>query len=523
MALFQYITRSPYSKTPTWVVVVSLLCIALVFSGELASVSALSGWWFDDLFSLWASDRTLPFDVAFNERILPDSNPPLYFSLLYFVRQLIADDGMAVIAMNIGAMIAAAVAVYIPSRRVGVSGLAVAGIAAFVLSGPVLYFAPEGRSYVTDLSIVFVTSWYAALAITGFPEQLTLIRAGILGCLAALAHVYAALSCGSLAAGLVIFALFSKRKDLLKRGLALGLSASIVFALWLGIAYSALDRIDWIEFSVRKVLTAALSVKELAIGSNVAVLIVLTLFVFGLYNAATRPLFIVFCIGFLLYAVLPVLTSFVQPIVTNRYWQIGAAALPVVVTFAAKTWIVEGFVAPRAKTLIAAAVALVFLVTSSFLGFANARHYMSSKPFWTGAEVVRPLLAQCSGAAVHIYYDNSDRPYSPWLAAIWGFYRMAGTSQTAFLDAQDDSTPWLTSATSSCPVLGWAEHAWSWEDLKDGDLMRLLKIEGSPDEVDVLRHFRGFVILKRARCMHGEPMPTSAKFVPSTTRSGSEA
>src|SRR5271166_2137385 len=147
MALSQYITRSLYSKTPTWVVVVSLICIALVFSGELASVSAVSGWWFDDLFSLWASDRTLPFDVAFSERILPDSNPPLYFSILYFVRQLIPDDGMAIIAVNIGAMIAAAVAVYIPSRRVGLSGLAIAGIAAFVLSGPVLYFAPEGRSY----------------------------------------------------------------------------------------------------------------------------------------------------------------------------------------------------------------------------------------------------------------------------------------------------------------------------------------------------------------------------------------
>jgi len=502
MALFQYITRSLYSETPTWVVVVSLLCIALVFSGELASVSAVSGWWFDDLFSLWASDRTLAFDAAFSERILPDSNPPLYFSLLYFVRQLIPNDGMAIIAVNVGAMIAAAVAVYIPSRRVGLSGLAIAGIAAFVLSGPVLYFAPEGRSYLMALSIVFVTSWYAALAITGFPERLSLIRAAILGCLGSLTHVYAALFCGSLAAGLVTFVLFFKGKDLLKPGLALGLSASIVFVLWLAIAYNAIDRIDWIEFTVRKVLTAALSVKELAIGSNVGVLFVLALFVFGLYSAATRALFIVFCIGFLLYAALPVLTSFMQPIVTNRYWQIGAVALPVVVTLAARAWIVEGLAAPRMKTFIAAALALVFLVTSSFLGFANARHYMSSKPFWTGADVVRPFLAQCGGSAVHIYYDNSDRPYSPWPAAIWGFHKMAGTSQTAFLDAQDDSTPWLAAAISPCPVLGWAEHAWSWEELKDSDLLRLLKIEASPDEVNVLRHFRGFVILKRERGRH---------------------
>jgi len=136
---------------PTWQVIVLLLCVAVLFTGELASVSAISGWWFDDLFSLWASEPTLPFTVAFRERILPDSNPPLYFSLLYFVRQRISDDGSAVIAFNIGAIIAAAAAVYIPSRRAGLCGLAIAGIAAFVLSGPVLYFAPEGRSYVMAL------------------------------------------------------------------------------------------------------------------------------------------------------------------------------------------------------------------------------------------------------------------------------------------------------------------------------------------------------------------------------------
>ena len=186
----------------------------------------------------------MSFNIAFNERILPDSNPPLYFSLLYFVRQIIPDDGVAVIALNIGVIIAAAVAVYVPSQRLGLSGLAIAGIAAFVLSGPVLYFVPEGRSYLTALVIVFVTCWHVALAIISFPPQLTLIRAAILGCLGALTHVYAALFCGSLAAGLLTLALLFRRKELLKPGLALGLSASIVFAIWFGFAHNAIHRID---------------------------------------------------------------------------------------------------------------------------------------------------------------------------------------------------------------------------------------------------------------------------------------
>jgi hypothetical protein len=484
-------------RMPSWLTIVLLLCVALLFTGELASVSAISGWWFDDLFSLWASERTLPFAVAFRERILPDSNPPLYFSLLYIVRQFIPDDGSAVIAFNIGAIIAAAVAVYIPSRQAGLSGLAIAGIAAFVLSGPVLYFAPEGRSYVMALSVVFVTSWYASLAIAGFPEQLTLTRCVILGGLAALTHVYAALFCGSLAAGLVALAILSNRKELLKPGLALGLSASVVFGIWLGVAFGAIKRIVWIEFSWRKVLDAALSVKELAIGSNVAVLVVLSLFGFGLSTKATRSLFIVFCIAFALFAILPVITSFVQPIITSRYWQIGAAAFPVVVLFAARIWILEGLRAWSDKRLIAGAAALCLLATSSVLGFANARYYLPTKAFWSGADIVRPFLAHCKEGTVHVYYENQSDPYVSWPWAMWNFHRLTGAPQAVFLDSRESSTPTLDAAASSCPVLGWAEHNWDWQEMADKELLKLLRIEASPDDVEIIRHESGFVILTR--------------------------
>ena len=308
MALSHCASAAIRTKVPTWLSIVFVLCVALLFAGELASVSAISGWWFDDLFSLWASEPTLPFGVMLRERILTDSNPPLYFSLLYFVRHAIPDDGIAVIAVNIGAIAVAAAAIYLPSRRAGVSGLAIAGLSAFVLSGPVLYFAPEGRSYVMALSIVFVASWYTALVMSGFPA-LTLKSATILGCLAAITHVYAALFCGSIAAGLLAVGFLYKRKDLLKPGLALGLSASVVFAIWLSIAFDAVRNIAWIQFSVRDVLNAALSVKEIALGANVLAAVLLVIFLYGLLNRKSRPLFLVFSIAFLLFALLPIITS----------------------------------------------------------------------------------------------------------------------------------------------------------------------------------------------------------------------
>ena len=264
----QYASDSISTKMPTWLAIVVSLCVALLFAGGLASVNAVGGWMLDDLFSLWASDRNCHSLSHLAMRILPDFNPPLYFSLLYFVRQIISDDGVAIVVLNIGAIVAAAVAVYFPSRRLGLSGLAIAGIAAFALSGPVLYFASEGRAYVSALSIVFVTSWYTSLAITGFPGQLTLKRAAMLGSLAAMTHVYAALFCGSLAAGLSALTVFSGRKELLKPGLALGLAATIVFGIWLSVAFDSVENLNWIEFTVRRVLDAALSVKELALGAN---------------------------------------------------------------------------------------------------------------------------------------------------------------------------------------------------------------------------------------------------------------
>ena len=418
--------------------------------------------------------------------------------MLHFVRQIVSDDGAAVIALNVGAIIAAAVAVFTPSWRVGLRGLAVAGIAAFVLSGPILYFASEGRSYVCALSIVFVTSWYAALAITGFPDQLSLARCLILGCLAALTHVYAALFCGSLAAGLLALAVFTERKELLKPGLALGLSATVVFGVWLSIAFRSIGNIAWIHFSVRDVLTAALSVKELAMGSNMVAIIVIGLFVYGLFSLSTRSLFIAFGVAFALFALLPLITSFVRPLITSRYWQIGASALPVMLTFAARSWIVKCSGAPADNRLMAAAAVLCCLATSSALGFANALYYLPTKPFWSGGDLVQPLLARCNGATVHVYYENSSRPYVTWPEAMLGFKKVAGSSSILFIDAQENSTPFISAAASSCAVLGWAEHTWDWRDLKDDGLLRLLKIEASADEVQIVRHKSGFVILKAA-------------------------
>ena len=77
------------------------------------------------------------------------------------------------------------------------------------------------------------------------------------------------------------------------------------------------------------------------------------------------------------------------------------------------------------------------------------------------------------------------------------FPKLTGASPALFVDPQESATPYLSAATSSCPVLGWAEHTVEIRDLNDSELLKLMKIEASPDDVEFVRHLTGFVILKR--------------------------
>jgi hypothetical protein len=67
-----------------------------------------------------------------------------------------------------------------------------------------------------------------------------------------------------------------------------------------------------------------------------------------------------------------------------------------------------------------------------------------------------------------------------------------------FVDAKLQSTKNVSPAATPCPVLGWAEHNWEVSKATDAELVQFLKIEASPDEVDVRRHDTGFVVLKHS-------------------------
>jgi hypothetical protein len=86
---------------------------------EHSAIAEVNGWWFDELFSIWSSNPAEPFSTVFMGRIEPDTTPPLYGSLLYWVRTLIKDDRQAIFVLNTSAIVIAAIAVILSARKAG--------------------------------------------------------------------------------------------------------------------------------------------------------------------------------------------------------------------------------------------------------------------------------------------------------------------------------------------------------------------------------------------------------------------
>ncbi len=470
--------------------ILAAACVA--FWAEQSAIAVVNGWWQDELYSIYSSNPAEPFSVVFMGRIWPDTTPPLYGSLLYAARLLVSDDRWAVAALNIGMILLATSVVISTGRRAGMVGLAVAVSIGFLLSGPVARFVAEARPYAMAMGIVFVASWLCALAIS--EPRVSASRAGfaLIGVIAALTHVYAALLSGSFAVALIALAAIRHRSDLMACGLALGIATSLVFLIWLALwlPSAALERLYWMKFTYETVISALWEAKQLAMGRHL-LLVLAGLLAFGLLWPTTRLLTLAFCIAFALFLMLPLLVSLKQPMIFGRYWVQGAPALIVLVAFLARTWLFDpASQGLRFLPMAGVLAAVTFLMISDVAGFMTAYALTAQKPAWKGAALVAPLARSCPAASVHV---NGFVPF---------FGYAAGIPDAVFADIRDPTTKPIRSASATCSVLGWAEEPHPADFMRRAtidDFMRLMKIEASPSEVEILRHPTGFVILQRGR------------------------
>jgi hypothetical protein len=473
-----------------------LACAAVVFAFEQRSIAAVNGWWVDELFSMWATEPSQTLAQAYRVGISKDPTPPLYYLALYFARASFhlpfERERAVVLGLNLCFVLLMSLVVVWASRRAGLTGLALAGIGAFLVSGPALRSVPDARAYFMAMTIMFAASWLVALVIEDGEPCVPLGCLVVLGALAGLTHLYAALMCCCLGTGLIAVGRWKGRRDLTVSGLGLGLSAAAAYAVWFFFLSepNVVRAVVWIKYDVT-LSTAVREARQLSLGREAAVVACL-LAVAGVMHRATRALSVAFCIAFALFVGVPLLVSLRVPVIVGRYWLIGAPAFVVVLVFVARTAIGEAMSRERRTEtlrtgpLLLGLTAIGLLVATSVTGYGYARAYTKAKLVWEGAEIVRPLLPRCRAGSIHVY--RNVPMYSEISRVAAGY----------FVDGDLPTTAWLTLADGACPVLGWAEHMEdpAWSRASDAELLRMVKIDAQPGEVEITRHASGFVVLR---------------------------
>jgi hypothetical protein len=472
----------------------SVLCIAaLIVLYQQLAVSAINGWWADELFALWASDPELRFGVLLTERIGADSNPPLYFSLLAIIRMIGLPPRPAVVFLNVLCVVMASISVLWTARNNNRLWLGSAVVALFLTSASTVIFLQEARSYMIALSAVLVASWFAFLCID---RALAWPSLAVCGILCALTHLFAAIAACALAGGLCICGASRRQIALIGSGIALGASAVLTSAAWL-FAWKVLgpggfQQIGWIPFTRASVWEAFVGASVLSFGTLYVWAVVAIAVAFGLLSRRAFLATVSFIVALILFALVPIVLSFGVPMVIARYWAIGA---PMVIVGICSI-IAVGFSACRTAVSTWIGFAALFLAVLGIVsvGTRHGLHFIDrEKPSWRVAPTIAELVRDCPRHAVHTL------GFQP------GFSIATGLSPDQFVDVRTLPQP-TASPESSCPVLGWTEHyvlrfgEKFVGEASDADLLKLLKLDVSPEKVTIFRRKNGYVVCRKDAC-----------------------
>ena len=239
---------------------------AIIFVVEEISIAAVNGFWIDEYFSTWVSQPTRPFMEQFLHEIIVDTNPPFYFTTLRVVRIFIADPRSAFMALDLICLVLTVAFTLWTAARAKVLRTGLLAASAFMLSGPALEYFPEGRTYFAAMCWAFAAAWASGIAVIGGGSRRIVFALAIVGALASLTHVFAALFAGSLGASLVGVGLITRRRDLTVCGFVLGGAATLAALAWIVLLPISFVRVTWITFTTKDVVDALWWLRNLEIG-----------------------------------------------------------------------------------------------------------------------------------------------------------------------------------------------------------------------------------------------------------------
>jgi hypothetical protein len=439
----------------TWAL--AALALALViFAWVQVKVVPGSRFWTDELYTIWASDPRLSAYDSIIDRVLRDTAPPLYISMMWFVRQVVAEGRLPFMVLNaIGA------AVFIPltlvlARRAKAPALGVTIVAAFLTGALALCYASEGRNYFWIFNLSMALGVLVGGVVTGQPvRRFEYVAAGIMGALAVWLHLFGAFFVGALAAALVVVGfLVMKRGDVVRLGLTIGVSALVATAVWLAAAIPMIEHTAdtgfWIEFNKAEIVASLWIVKQYTVGLTAMLGVGALVGLLALLDRRMRPMVLIVGLTLAVFAAIPLLVSLRLPIIQGRYFLVGVPALMAMLSFMWR----DALMASRAERLPSRRTAVaflgaLFLVSPSITGPATTFWHFAGRWDWRGADVIEPYVEACRGQQIRVLNSSMGDPYGFG----FGIYLRGRAS---FFNAE--TAPQADVADLRCPVVAWAEH-----------------------------------------------------------------
>ncbi len=469
-----------------------LVALAAFVSFQASIIPGMGLWW-DELFSLWAGDPSLSFGEAFATRILPDTNGPIYFSLVHLTQQAGVTGRAAFIVLNFLTIGICFAVILFRGWKAGIFATALSSTAIALVTAPVLVYAPEGRVYGLAMALCAVIAFEGGSVLSGGEAKRNdLIFTGILSALAAWMHVFGAIFAAAFAVALVFSGwLIMRRRDVVVLGLVMGGTTTAAFLVWMAVAFPLFTgTTSWIQFDQQRVFNAIWMMKLYLIGPVAGAVIAGSLVSLSLLPRHSRPIALTLAITGVLFIAIPLVVSFKMPIFLGRYLLVAGPALLILFIFLIRSHLVADGL-PRAGREGLVALGALFLAFPLMQGFSTASDHFSHRTVWRGQETVLRVVDNCPDGEVRTLVTAP---------ILYGFeYYLQGKLRPV---APVDS-PVRDVSEINCPVFGWAEH---YEDPKleswaaNADMSRVLNdfrltnTTGLP--LDIIRHPGGLVLAK---------------------------
>jgi hypothetical protein len=478
-----------------------LIVAAAVFTSVFWAYAHENRLWVDEIYTLWVTDTAHSVVDMQNGVLRVETNPPLHYWLMYFMRLLISDSISAGRGLNmLCAVITTALIVWLP-RRACKPGLGLTLGLVFLLSAGATCLVQDIRPALVALCLCISAAALAGtVRLKGTADRLDLGLAAGLGLLGGISHVYGALFIGALAASMVIDGVATGKRKQWAFALVLGLSCCLSFGLWwtglMLTTHGHLATIEWLKDPDLNKYTLPLAWPAYFGPDYVWVLFAGGL-ALALSTRAFRQALSAWLVCAVIFAALPVIISLKMPIILWRYLVIASPAFHILLVF---VWLdTASRLAHPLKPWAAAALAgaALTVIAPVLSGIYVGRLLVAERPDWTGIDVVRAQAAQCPSATIRIATpDGTEASQSP--AYLFGYQFLTRGSG---LRLEDASQTHRDVADINCSVVGWTEH-----------VLPVGIIPGVPDEAEALqrlnltnkkgvpliieRHRFGFVVSK---------------------------